>query len=370
MEMSEHRRPALLWPWIVAVWFGFGLVDAVQTVFVMRAEGMHHVWLKLFVVTIFFWAPWALATQPVMRLGLRFPPVQRRSPGTWIVHLSAFSAIGLLFTAWTTWLERFFDLYGESTASGPFSRLLLERFLSGFLSSLVLYAGILTISYLVQSRARLADQQTQTARLNEQLSKAQFEALRKQIEPHFLFNALNSITGMVRAGKNEAAVTMIVGLSDFMRRTLEEPTRQQVPLEEELEFTEKYLSIQQVRFAGRLKLEMDVPFELYQAQVPSLILQPIVENAVKHGIAMRAHGGAIRIAGSRTDGMLTLVVFNDGPDLMPGAGTGIGNMNVRARLQSLYGDAFSFEMHTVDSGGVEVTVSLPYEVRPSATETR
>ncbi len=135
---------------------------------------------------------------------------------------------------------------------------------------------------------------------------------------------------------------MIAGLSDFLRRVLQGSTDQQVPLGEEMAFAQKYLDIQKVRFAERLQLSVDVPRELYPAQVPSLILQPMVENAVKHGIAKRAQGGAIRIVASRSDGVLTLRVCNDGPSLpadwdLDGkmARPGIGMSNVRTRLQSI-----------------------------------
>ena len=138
-----------------------------------------------------------------------------------------------------------------------------------------------------------------------------------------------------------------------------------MPLGEEMAFAQKYLDIQKVRFAERLQLSVDVPRELYQAQVPSLILQPMVENAVKHGIAKRAQGGAIRIAASRSDGRLTLCVSNDGPSLPVESErlrSGIGITNVRTRLQSLYGEAFELKMRNQDAGGVEVSVSLPFVV--------
>jgi LytS/YehU family sensor histidine kinase len=231
-----------------------------------------------------------------------------------------------------------------------------------------MYASILVVSYALDSRARLAEQQTQTARLNEQLSMAQLDALRKQIEPHFLFNTLNAISGLVRAQRGEDAVTMIAALSDFLRHTLEGSSRQQVSLVEELQFAEKYLSIQKARFADRLQLDVDIPPGLYEAQVPTLILQPIVENAVKHGIAKRAQGGTIRIAASLDRDKLTLTVSNDGPCLQLAAlsGSGIGHNHVRTRLTSLYGDAFNFTMRNGKTGGVEVTVSLPYVVSPTA----
>lgn len=368
MDTNGLRSLSQRWIWIASIWFGFGLVDAAQTVFVMRKEGMHHVWAKLFAATVFFWLPWALATEPILRLGRRFPLAGSKRFVNWIAHLAACAAIGLLFTAWTTWLARFFNLYGNASATGPFAQLWFDKFLSGILSSLVLYAGVLAVSYFVDSRARLAHQQTETARLNEQLSKAQLEALRRQIEPHFLFNTLNAVSGLVRAGSYEAAVTMIAGLSDFLRHTLKGPARQQVSLREEMEFAQTYLNIQQVRFVGRLRLTVDVPLELYQAEVPSLILQPIVENAVKHGIAKRVQGGSIRITASRRDGILTLAVCNDGPSLSPAdlAGSGIGSTNVRTRLHSLYGDAFEFIMRNGEGGGVEVSVSFPFAVCPQS----
>ena len=285
---------------------------------------------------------------------------------TWFVHLAAWLTVDFLFATWTTWLGRFVDLYRSVPASAPLSKLLFERFLNGALASLILYAGILVVSYVLDSKARLADHETQTARLNEQLSMAQLDALRKQIEPHFLFNTLNAVSGLIRAGRDEDAVTMIAGLSDFLRHTLEGSSRQRVPLAEELQFAEKYLGIEKVRFADRLQVEVDVPPGLYQAQVPSLILQPIVENAVKHGIAKRAQGGTIRISAFLHQDKLTLTVSNDGPRIPPAAlaASGIGHTHVRTRLTGLYGDAFAFTMRNSEAGGVEVSVSLPMSSRP------
>ncbi|MGC2398663.1 MAG: histidine kinase [Acidobacteriaceae bacterium] len=367
MKTNPLRARSNLWTWSAAIWLGLGTVDAAQTVIVMHEQGAHHAWFKLFGVTVLFWLPWALATVPVIRLGRRFPPVRVRPVTTWMVHLAACFAIDLVFAMWTTWLGSFVGLYRSASASEPFRKVLFERSLHETLASLILYAGILVVSYVVDSKARLAEQQTQTARLNEQLSMAQLDALRKQIEPHFLFNTLNAVSGLVRAERGEDAVAMIAGLSDFLRHTLEGSSRQQVPLVEELQFAEKYLNIQKIRFEDRLQLDVEVPPELYQAQVPSLILQPIVENAVKHGIAKREQGGTIRIAASRDQDKLTLTVSNDGPRLLPAelSGSGIGHAHVQTRLTSLYGDAFEFTMRNGKVDGVEVSVSLPYLLSPT-----
>jgi two-component system, LytTR family, sensor kinase len=362
MDTSPNRPPARSWKWIVSIWSGFGLIDAMQTVFVMRSEGMHHAWMRLFVCSVLSFLPWALATGIVMRLGRQFSPANSKSLVTWCVHLASCMMIGLLYAAWTTWLDKLINPYANNTPAGPFVHAWLDRFYNGFVSSLVLYAAILSVSYVLDSRARLAYQQTETARLNEQLSKAQLDALRRQIEPHFLFNTLNAISGLVREQRNDDAVSMIAGLSDFLRRLLQDSTRQQVALGEEVEFVQKYLDIQKVRFVERLQFRVDVPTELLLAQVPTLFLQLIVENAIKHGIAKRAQGGAIRIAAFRSGGKLTVSVYNDGPALMwEKMGSGIGISNMRTRLRSLYGDAFELSMHNQDPGGVEVTVSVPFK---------
>lgn len=371
MDTNSIRSQTQRWMWIVSIWFAFGLVDALQTVFVMRGEGMHHAWVRLFWTCLAGWIPWVVATPLVLWLGRRFPPVKLRPVTTWLAHFAACATVGLTFAAWTAWLDIAFNPYARHSWTGTFAGLWIDKFLNGILSFLVLYTVIVTVSYVLDSRGRLARQQTETARLNELLSKAQLNALRRQIEPHFLFNTLNAVAGLVRERRNDDAVRMIAGLSDFLRRVLQDSTQQQVPLGEEMEFAQKYLDIQKVRFAERLELSVDVPRELYPAQVPSLILQPMVENAVKHGIAKRAQGGAIRIAASRSNGTLTLRVCNDGPSLPADwemTRSGIGMSNVRTRLQGLYGDAFELKMRNQDAGGVEVSVSLPFVVAVPSRE--
>jgi two-component system, LytTR family, sensor kinase len=362
--MQAPRTPSAphQWFWVASIWLAVGLFDATQTVFTMRAEGMHHDWTHLFITTLLAWLVWAPATPVVVRLGRRYPPVQWRPYSTWLVHLAACGTLCFLSALWNAGAEELLNPWAVSSA--PFAHLALKTFYNSLVSSALLYIIILAISYVLDSRDRLARQQTETARLNEQLTKAQLSALRRQIEPHFLFNSLNAIAGLVRERRNDAAVSMIAGLSDFLRRVLEDSNRQQVPLSEEIEFLQKYLDIQKVRFAERLQLSVDVPSELLPAQVPSLILQPMVENAVKHGIAKRTQGGAIRIAAFRSNGMLTLSVYNDGPKLpadWQDSHSGIGISNARTRLQSLYGDRFELSMQNHDPGGVEATVSVPYK---------
>lgn len=360
---APHSTPKTQWRWIAAIWLSIGLFDATQTVLVMHAEGMHHYWVRLFIMEVVQWLPWAFATPFVLRLGRRYPPVRLYPFSVWGRHFAAYITIGLAYALGTTALKKLMNPYADVPGPGPFLQIFSATFYSGLLATLVLYTTILLVSYLLDSRERLAHQQTETARLNELLVKAQLSALRRQIEPHFFYNTLNAVAGLVREKRNDDAVRMIVELSDFMRHVLEDSNLQQVPLREELEFTRKYLEIQKVRFVDRLQCTLDVPAELLPAQVPTLILQPIVENAIKHGISRRAQGGAIHIKAFRSNGSLTLSVYNDGPGL-PANGaiqSGIGVANMRTRLQSLYGDAFDLNMHNQDPCGVEVSLSVPFK---------
>jgi two-component system, LytTR family, sensor kinase len=360
MDTSGPKPQLPRWFWIASIYFGVAFFDATQTVVVMHAEGMHHYWARLFFTTLLSWLPWAVATPIVMYLGR----LSWRSTSTWLAHLAACAGIGFVYAAWNAAMVHAMNPLAMSPSPGPYLSLWLNEFYNQLLSSIVLYGCTLLVGHTLDSREHLARQQTEAARLNEQLSKAQLNALRQQIEPHFLFNTLNAIAGLVREKKNDAAVGMIVALSDFLRRVLEESNRQQVPLGEELEFLQKYLDIQKIRFADRLQWKLEVPEELFAARVPALILQPIVENAVKHGIAQRAQGGMIRVSAARADGMLTLTVHNDGPSLPADweqARPGIGISNVRERLQGLYGPAFRWSMHNQAPGGVEVSFSVPFK---------
>src|SRR5947209_1999729 len=351
------------WSWIAAIWGGIGLFDASQNVFVMRAEGMHHHWNSLFFTIVISWLPWMLATPLVLRLARRYPLALWRNIATWTAHLCACGTIGVVYAAWVAEWEELLNPWALNPGPDPFLELWRHKLSNGLLSYVILYSLILLVDHLLESQRKLARQQTETARLNEQLSKAQLNALRRQIEPHFLFNTLNAIAGLVREKRNDAAVSMIAALSDFLRCVIQDSNRQQVPLEEEMEFVQKYLDIQKMRFAERLRLSFDVPSELLPAQVPTFILQPMVENAVKHGIAKRAHGGEIHLSAVRSNGMLTLSVYNEGP-ILPAdwekGSAGIGLSNVRTRLRSLYGETFRLAVSNRGQSGVEVSVSVPF----------
>ena len=360
MERSGVFPQARGWLWIASIWLGIGLFNAVQTVFSMRAEGMHHAWPQLFVTQLLALVPWIFATPVVQYLGHRFPAVHWKPLYAWLIHLGACLAIAVISATWLAGIEELLNPWAISGGSGEFIPLLASKFGADLLSNFVLYVSILAITYVLDSKDRIARQQTETARLNEALSKAQLHALRRQLEPHFLFNALNAISGLVREKRNDDAVSMIAALSDFLRRVLQDSDHQEVALGEEMDFVQKYLAIQKVRFADRLKLDIQVPDELLSAQLPTLILQALAENAVKHGIAKRSQGGTIRISACRLGTMLNVTVYNDGPKHRAGPTSGIGISNVRSRLQGLYGDKFQLSMRDEGPDGVEVCVSVPF----------
>ena len=360
-EAPTNARPPR-WLWIAAIWLGVGLIDACQTVFPMRAQGMHHNWVRLFVIVVIDWLPWALATPLVVEAGRRHPLF--RAPGllTMALHLSLMAIISTLTAAWSTLLEVMFDPWAQAQPAGPYTIVSLTRLSYGLLTSLIVYAFIQVITFAIDSAERTARQRTESARLSEQLAQAQLNGLRQQMDPHFMFNTLNSISGLVRDQKNDAAVRMIVGLSDLLRRSAQDTDRPQVTLGEEIEYLHHFLDIQRARFAGRLEVALDVPSELYPVRVPNLILQPLVENAIKHGIAKRVQGGRIEVTGRQSAGLLHLRVYNDGPRLPDNwetASAGIGLANLRARLQILYGGQFELNLTSPETGGVAVAVSLP-----------
>jgi len=185
-----------------------------------------------------------------------------------------------------------------------------------------------------------------------------------QLHPHFLFNTLNGIAGLVRDNKNEAAVNMLVGLSDLLRHALEYSDQQEVELKDELAFTKLYLNIQQMRFSDRLQINTNIEPAVLTAMVPNLLLQPLLENALRHGLARTVEAGWIEISAKHQNGSLLITVSDNGAGLpdhwqLQGS-TGIGLANTVARLQQLYGEHHRFDIHNREEGGVEVEVVLPF----------
>lgn len=356
------------WIWIAALWCAAALFNASQTLLTMHAVGAGKAWLRPFLVVFASWLPWAIATPFVIALARRWPIIRGEISKAMSLHLAAFAVISVTAEGWSALLRVIFDPWhrgSPATFADTWSDLLVDQ----LMVFAIAYALILVATYMLDSREKIARQMTETerlnteaARLNEELSRAQLAALRSQMDPHFMFNTLNSIASLVVDQRPDAAVGMIVGLSEFLRRASEDSHRVQVTLREEVEYLQRYIDIQKVRFGGRLRVSVDIPDELLGMQVPNLLLQPLVENAVKHGVSKRRSGGEIRVVGMCHDGALRLSVYNDGPwaqEDLTAVPYRVGLGNLRTRLQILHGDRSKLLLQPAEAGGVEVIVTLP-----------
>jgi LytS/YehU family sensor histidine kinase len=233
-----------------------------------------------------------------------------------------------------------------------------------YLRGIAYYSLIAAGFHALDYYRRYQEQSRTAAVLEAQLAQTKLHLLKMQLHPHFLFNTLNSISALLHEDI-ELADLMIERLGDFLRLTLEHSTAQEVTLREEMEFLECYLSIEQIRLQERLVIDTNIEPHTLDARVPSLILQPIVENAIRHGIAPRAGAGRLEIRARHHKSALTLTIRDDGPGLAPVAngknGKGMGLSITRARLERLYGIHHRFELVNAPEGGLLVTLEIPFE---------
>jgi hypothetical protein len=349
---------------IIAVWALLGLIYAGPIYFEMRAEGMQHAAWRVFSWGILMWLAWAPLTPVIVWFARRYSLLDGAWKRNLLVHVPAFLAMSLLHSAASTVITLSIDPF-DGLGDGPktFWPSFLLRVPGSFRSDLLIYGAVIGICYAFDYYRKYREREILATRLEAQLAQAQLDALRMQLHPHFLFNTLNSIAGLVRDNKNQAAVSMLVGLGDLLRHTLEHSSRQEVELREELNFIKLYLSIQQMRFSDRLRTEFDIDPATATALVPNLVLQPLTENALRHGIAHSAAPGVVGISSTVQNGHLRLMVYDNGAGLHDGwqlkGSAGIGLANTAARLQQLYDDNHQFDIRNRDSGGVEVIIVMP-----------
>jgi sensor histidine kinase YesM len=235
-------------------------------------------------------------------------------------------------------------------------------FFKAFLIYLIICGVILGISHAVAYYRKYRERELQASRLAAQLAQTQLQVLKMQLHPHFLFNTLHAVSALMHKDV-ELADRMIARLGELLRSTLENAGLQEVALRQELEFIEPYLEIERARLGPRLSVAIDVDPEAMDASVPNLLLQPLVENAIRHGIAPRAGPGRIEILARRDNGHLRLRVRDNGRGLAANYSEGVGVGNTRARLRQLYGADHQFAMGDAPGGGLEVTVAVPFRVR-------
>ena len=254
-------------------------------------------------------------------------------------------------------------LLGTTWEGVPLSRHLASWTLISLPWSVFIYFAVLgcmhAFAYFVEARER----ETQAARLTAQLAEARLGALRMQLHPHFLFNSLNAITVLVRDQRTREATTMLELLSDVLRQVLRTDPTHEIPLSQELRFLEQYLAIEQVRFSDRLTISFVVDDDVRNAAVPGFILQPLVENALRHGLANRSEAGRVEIEARRDGVELVLAVRDNGVGLPPDGerrAEGLGLSNTRERLATIYGGRARLDLAANPSGGTTATVRLPY----------
>lgn len=317
MQVSMYSM--LRWPVVLAIWTVPALLSVFETEMFAAQNGEHIALWRVLVSEVPPWYVWAALTPLIVQLGRRWP-IHRRPGATNIgVHLAASLLAGTLYAVVSASLSAL-----SGRARQPLGLSILDWWLSGLPLIMLSYFGVLGISYALVFR--------------DELATAQLGALRAQIQPHFLFNTLNAITALVRDQDTKGALATLARLSDLLRAVLTADAAHEVALEEEIAFIEQYLGIMEVRYSDRLRITWTVPDDLRGARVPSFVLQPLVENAIRHGIAKRTEAGRIEIAARRAGDRLVLTVTDDGPG-PNGAGDGMGLANTRERLQRLYGDA-------------------------------
>jgi sensor histidine kinase YesM len=227
------------------------------------------------------------------------------------------------------------------------------------------YWAVVGLSHALDYHNEAQQRALATAHLETALAEAQLQALQRQLHPHFLFNTLHTISALMHRD-TEAADAMLARLSDLLRLTLDRLGVQEVSLKEELDFLEKYLEIERTRFGDRLVVDIQIDPETLDLPVPNLVLQPLVENAMRHGIATRIGGGRLQIVARRTGDRLWMMVRDNGPGLpkakLDAFNHGVGLSNTRLRLEHLYPGNHRFEFHEPSDGGLAVTIEIPADV--------
>ncbi len=232
---------------------------------------------------------------------------------------------------------------------------------------LLMYGQMAAVTHGIHYYSRWQDRELRTSRLEAQLAQAQLQMLRMQLHPHFLFNTLHSVSSLMHTDVR-AADRILALLGDLLRDSLDKIGSQEITLKQELDFIDRYLEIERTRFRDRLRTELAVEPSAWDALVPSFVLQPLVENAIRHGVSRRARPVRLLVAARREGGRLVLSVRDDGPGL-PGEGplpgrAGLGLANTRARLQQLYGNEGVLELRSGSEGGAEARVEVPFRTAP------
>jgi sensor histidine kinase YesM len=369
---GTRQLTPLQWVLIFGVWTLIGLTFGAQ-LYLAYSRGRQHIsWTKALFLELTYWYLVGVLSPGILWLARRFPIDRQR----WLRNLLIHIAGGGLFSIAHSAIYLFLSLsVSEAGYTNPFSsvaELLRMVFSLNLALRFLTYALIVTISHAFEYYQRYREGEFKASRLEADLASARLQALKMQLHPHFLFNTLHSISALVHRDP-DAADKMIARLGDLLRLALENSGAHEVSLEQELESLDLYLEIQQIRFQDNLKIEKEIEPEALAARVPYLILQPIVENAIRHGIEPYGIQGAVKISAKRLNGSVVVQVEDNGRGLALNAISGnrtgkgdvlvfeqgIGLANTRTRLANLYGEAHRLELTSAVSGGLLVTMEIP-----------
>jgi signal transduction histidine kinase len=358
---SKFNRTLVKWLAIWAVWTLFGFFFTSQFALQNQFSRSPVSFWKILSWQMVSGYVWFALSPLVLYLAQKFPLEAKRWQKSLPIHLLASLAIAffqqVIDTSLLTKLGyppgREFSSFLEAYRFFVFINLHL---------SILIYWGVVGIKSAYSYYQKYRERELQTSQLEARLAQSRLQVLKMQLHPHFLFNTLNAISELIHKDP-ESAEQMIGDLSDLLRMSFENLETQEISLKQELEFLKKYLEIEQMRFHDRLRVEMEISPDTLDAKVPNMILQPLVENAIKHGIAPRSEGGKIEIGAHRSNGDLSLTVkdngigipFNDTQNLMEG----VGLSNTRRRLKHLYGAKHKFNL-TPENKGFRVNLTIPF----------
>ncbi len=371
MTAELNNRWALQWQrtpsWLRSTLILFGiwsvpvLIGSSGHFLGMAAQGMqlqmpaYHIWGH----SLATWYIWIPTTPVILWLGRRYHFGEGQRLVSLLVHVVAASLMFLLQALSIIYVS---TAIGHMTPGVPLGDRLAGEIINQYVFTLLTYAVVVSAAAGLRLARHSRDRERQALQLEAQLAQARLEALRSQLQPHFLFNALNSAVMLVRQGNNPEATSVLVQISDLLRYVLDERTPM-VSLRDELHFLHRYLGIEQVRFGDRLVVEASVPDDLLGLPVPNLILQPLVENALRHGVGAKTGVGHLSIRARRNGSGLELEIEDDGPGVEAGwsleRDAGVGLSSTMRRLQELFGAGYKLEISSGTSGGTLARVTVP-----------
>lgn len=353
---------------VFGIWTAYGLFSIYQSYLFSRFVSSRD-WLVVVNVSMSMAWIWSVFTPLIVWLTRRLRLTRERWMIRLPIHIVLFVAFNLLDVAIDFLLR---PIVGWPPPDRKYSSALFLQMDANFAN----YLGIVAITHAVdfqrwykERRERAAQLELQTAQLESQLTRARLDALKMQLHPHFLYNTLHAISELIHEDPRTAE-RMVTHLGELLRMALDDAERQEVPLHEEMAFINAYLDIERCRHLERFKVDTDLPHETLGALVPHLILQPLVENALRHGVSTRVNDSRLRIAAVRENGNLVVEIDDNGVGLPSDLGQireGVGLRNTRARLSALYGDTFDLRLLHRKEGGTRARLSVPFRSAPPDT---